>query len=139
MIKEEAKFHEENKGDAIAKERDTTKRWRKFDQFCKGQQEATKMTGIIDERDGTVKTKDADLAAIHANRLEQTHSDLEDPNFDQEWKTHVVAEVDKKIDEISPNTIPDPYVLYEEPVTAEEVISHLKKTKNKAIKPVLFE
>ena len=132
MIKEEAKFHEENKGDAIAKERDTTKRWRKFDQFCKGQQEATKMTGIIDERDGTVKTKDADLAAIHANRLEQTHSDLEDPNFDQEWKTHVVAEVDEKIDEISPNMIPDPYVLYEEPVTAEEVISHLKKTKNKA-------
>ena len=132
MIKEEAKTHEENKGDNIAKERDTTKRWKKFNEFCKEQNEATKVSGIIDETDGIIKTKDIDLAQIHANRLEKTHSDPEDPIFDQEWKEHVESEVNERINEIRPNTTPDPYVLHEEPVTVEEIISNLKHTKNNA-------
>ena len=131
MKKEEAEWQEEQTSDKIANERDATKRWRKFDAFCKQQQEATKKSGLLDNH-GVIRIKDEELAEIHATRLEKTHSDIEDTSFDQGWKDHVEQEIQESINLISPNSAPDQYVIQEEPVTVEEVISHLKKTQNKA-------
>ena len=129
MLKDEAEVFEESTTDKIAQEKDTSKRWRLFEAFLESQREPAQKSGILDDQ-GNMKTMDKDIAEVHASRLEKTHADANDPNFMDDWKEAVEEEVERREDEISPNQQPDPYVLLEDPVTPEELITQLQNVKN---------
>ena len=79
-----------------------------------------------------MKLEPHEIAEIHASRLEQTHSEPEDPNYDARYKQAVNNEVHAREVKLKPGDAPNPYILFEEPVTPAELKPLLKETKNKA-------
>lgn len=129
-LKADSILHEERLAEKMTAEPDLRKRWKFFNDFQQRNSEPVQRLGLL-LPDGSVAFEDQEIAEAHASRLEETHSDANDPEFDDNWRQFVEAEVTRREAEIKPCSSPDPEVLAN-PVTTEELLTHLNKTKNKS-------
>ena len=105
----------ESAADRIAMEQNSKKWWQKFEHFYTAQRETTKKYGLRDST-GEMKFTNNEIAEIHASKLEDTHSETENPDFDDRFKRAVQNEVQARENELSPSESPDLHILFREPV-----------------------
>lgn len=129
-LKEDSEQQDTIFAENLTKEPDTATRWRLFDKYRKSCEESTLNSGLYNEN-GEIKLDNSDIAEIHATRLEKTHSDPNDPSFNQAWREAVDREVGTRREELSPTAEPDEEV-FDNPVTPGELIPLLRKMKNKS-------